>query len=112
MKTQALNEEKERAWFDISCEGEGVLIITPDEKKYFLPKSSVIASLGILDTSSVAYKALCVIERIALHEDHEENIWFIYEAAHVALGRCKADHQDWIEKVEALYNKLQQTGHL
>jgi hypothetical protein len=62
---------------------------------------------------SLAYKALCIIEWIALHEEHEkEYVWFIYEAAHVALGRCKADHQDWIEKVEALYNKLQQTGRL
>lgn len=61
----------------------------------------------------LAYKALCVIEYITSHENIEkERTWFIYEAAHVALGRCKEDHQDWVNKVEAFYNQLQLTGSI
>ncbi|HND47679.1 MAG TPA: hypothetical protein PLL95_03915 [Anaerolineales bacterium] len=86
-----MNYIKELFWFDISIHNRHNRIAT-----------------NILDGAGFQLAAW-----IALHEEHEkEYVWFIYEAAHVALGRCKADHQEWIEKVEALYNKLQQTGHL
>lgn len=55
----------------------------------------------------LAYKALCVIEYITSHENIEkERTWFIYEAAHVALGECLADHAEWVNEVETLYTNL------
>lgn len=65
------------------------------------------------DSPPLPYKALCVIEYIASHEDIEkEHTWFTYEAAHVALGRCKADHQEWVNKVNVMYDQLKLRGWL
>lgn len=59
----------------------------------------------------LAYKALCVIEYITSHENIEkERTWFIYEAAHVALGKCLADHAEWVNEVEVLYTNLRAKG--
>lgn len=59
----------------------------------------------------LAYKALCVIEYITSHENIEkERTWFIYEAAHVALGECLANHAEWVNEVEALYTNLRAKG--
>lgn len=77
----------------------------------FLEKA--VEQLSPDDSLPLLYKALCVIEYITSHEDIEkESTWLIYEAAHVAIGHCKADHQDWITKVESMYDQLELRGWL
>jgi hypothetical protein len=70
-------------------------------------------TVSIDDKSSLAHKALSIIEHIASHEQIDrEHTWLIYEAAHVALGECRADHSEWVAKIEGLYNKLKQEKRL
>jgi len=54
-------------------------------------------------------KALYVIEAICIHEatDTLDNrLRKIYKFAHIANGKCTADHSNWIKELYDSYNKL------
>ena len=74
-----------------------------------------LRSIGrqVSETSEVplAYKALCVIEYLSYRVIPDEKVNSnIYKFSHIALGRCKADHTDWIAELETLYAEIKARG--
>ena len=59
-------------------------------------------------------RALMVIEILVggdiVYKDIERMKLDIYEIAHVALGTCGNEHQDWRDKVEKLFKAFEKDG--
>lgn len=79
----------------------------------FLPTTS---TREISNDLEFMKKALICIEHISLYgdfdEDKSDSLSVVYRMSHVSLGRCSANHDDWVELVNDMYDDLMKRGEV
>jgi len=51
-------------------------------------------------------------EMCSTKEETDKVIGDIYTISHIAVGRCKAEHNDWIEKWDKVIKELKEKGEI
>lgn len=57
--------------------------------------------------SNVMGKALITIDKlISIDEPTDKRLGLIYRIAHSASGLCEANHKNWLDEIDEVYNSL------